>query len=158
MASFIAQNQAARISTKTEHIPLPLVNFSRWVCIITIGVALMLNAPILTTLLLIVYAPPVFLGRSYSLVGYIGQRLFAGQLATAQREDNRLIHFNNTLIVVLLALAQLCFYVFNAATWGWVFALMVLAANAGAVAGFCVGCVFFFGLKLNKLPFFGRGW
>lgn len=158
MASFITQNQAARISNKAEHIPLPLVNFSRWVCIVTIGVALVLNLPILTTILLLIYAPPVFLGREYSLVGMIGKRLFAAQLPTAQREDNRLIHFNNTLIIVLLALAQLFFYVFSAPTLGWVFALMVLAANAGAVAGFCVGCVFFFGLKLNRISFFGRGW
>lgn len=158
MSSFIIQNQAARITTKAEHIPLPLVNFSRWVCIVIIAIALVLNLPILTTILLILYAPPVFLGRQYSLVGWVGKQLFAAQLPTAQREDNRLIHFNNTLITVLLTLAQLCFYALNTPVMGWVFSLMVLAANLGAVLGFCVGCVFFFGLKLNRISFFGRGW
>lgn len=157
MTSFIAQNQAARISTNPTHIPLPVVNFSRWTCIVVITLAMVLNLPILTTVLLIVYAPPVFLGRQYSLVGQLGKRLFAAQIPAAQCEDNRLIHFNNTLIVTLLTLAQV-FFALNAPTWGWVFALMVVAANGLALAGFCIGCVFFFGLKFDRLSFFGRGW
>jgi hypothetical protein len=158
MASFIAQNQAVRISTNANHIPLPVVNFSRWVCIVVIVAAMVLSLPILTTFLLIVYAPPVFLGRRYSLVGIIAKRLFAAQIANAQCEDNRLIHFNNTLIITLLAVAQVCFYLLNAPVWGWVFSLFVVAANGLALVGFCIGCVFFFGLKLNRIGFFGRGW
>ncbi|GEM_PF-1948064 len=157
MASFMAQNQAARISTNPAHIPLPLVNFSRWVCIVVIVLAMVINQPILTTILLLVYAPPVFMGRQYSLVGAIGKRLFAAQIPSAEREDNRLIHFNNTLIITLLALAQV-FFLLNVPTLGWVFSLMVVAANALALVGFCIGCVFFFGLKLNRMSFFGRGW
>ena len=78
-----------------------------------------------------------------------GKRLLAAQNATAEREDRRLMRFNNSIALILLGLAQVAF-VLGAPQAGWVLAGLVAVAAAVALAGFCLGCYLYYQFKLYR--------
>lgn len=135
-------------------VPLPIVRLNRWTLVVGILVGLALRQPIFTTALFMILLPAVLLGQRYSLIFQIGQRLFARQIATAEREDRRLQRFNNSIAAILLGGAQVAFLL-GAPVVGWVLALIVAAAAAIALAGFCIGCFFYFQFKLQRYRLFG---
>ena len=153
----LAKNQAQRTAHNPEDIPVPIVTLSRWVYVIVLLAGLILQQPWLTTLVLALVLPPVLLGRRWNLIGIVGRKLYGAQLRTAPREDRRLIHFNNLIVVVLLALAQPAF-LFGYDLVGWVLAGTVILAAGLALVGFCVGCIIFYQFKLAQYKVFGRNW
>lgn len=153
----LAENQAQRTTHNPDDVPVPIVTLSRWVYVIVLLAGLMLQQPWLTTLVLALVLPPVLLGRQWNLIGIIGRQIYGAQLRTAPREDRRLIHFNNLIVVALLALAQVAFLL-GYSVVGWVFTGMVILAAGLALAGFCVGCVIFYQFKLTRYKVFGRNW
>jgi hypothetical protein len=143
--------------TLPDGIPMPIVNLSRW--LFTLGPlgAMALMEPMVTTVLLVIDLLPLLFGREWSLAGRVGALIFARHLPTAEREDRRVITFNRTLVVLLLALAQVAFWL-GAPALGWALALMVAAANGIALAGFCVGCFLYYNFKLYRFRLERRSW
>ena len=135
-------------------IPLPIVRLNRWMLVVGIVLGLLLQQPLLTTLLFLILLPAVVIGQRASLIFRVGKRLFARQLPTAEREDRRLMRFNNTIALGLLGLAQIAFLL-GAPLVGWMLAGLVAAAAGVALAGFCVGCFIYYQLKLNRYRLLG---
>jgi len=135
-------------------VPMPIVGLNRWVLLVGIVVGLVLQQPLLTTLLFLILLPAVVIGQRASLIFRVGKRLFARQIPTAEREDRRLMRFNNTIALALLGLAQVAFLL-GAPLVGWVLAGLVAVAAGVALAGFCVGCFIYYQLKLNRYRLLG---
>ena len=124
-------------------IPAPIVKLNRWTLVIGISIALVLQLPLITTLLFLIVAGAALFGRRGSLIFAAGSRLFkqqnAAALAAEQFDDRRVMRFNNVVAAIMLGGAQIAF-LFGASILGWVLALAVVVAAAVALAGFCVGC------------------
>ena len=133
---------------------MPIVRLNRWVLVAGIVVGLLLQQPLFTTLLFLILLPAVVVGQRMSLIFQVGKRLFARRLPTAEREDRRLMRFNNSIALVLLGLAQVAFLL-GAPLVGWVLAGLVAVAAGIALAGFCVGCFIYYQLKLNRYRLLG---
>ena len=142
-------------TSAADGIPVPIVKLNRWTLVVGILVGLVLQQPVFTTLLFVMLAFALVGGPRGSLVFQVGRRVFARQIAGAEREDRRLMRFNNSIALVLLGLAQLAF-VLGAPVVGWVVAGMVAVAASIALAGFCVGCFLFYQFKLQRVRLFGR--
>jgi Domain of unknown function (DUF4395) len=136
-------------------IPLPIVSFGRWVYVVVLSLALLTQQPLITTAILLVVLPSVFLGPRYNLIGLLGKQLFAKKLPSAEREDYRLIRFNNAIALSLLTAAQGAFLLGSALT-GWIFIGLIIVASAAALAGFCLGCVLYYRFKLYRYKFLGE--
>jgi hypothetical protein len=143
------------MSTTTSHdIPLPIVRLNRWTLVVGILVGLATRQPLVTTLLFALLLPATLIGQRASLIFQVGKRLFARQIPTAPREDRRLQRFNNAIATLLLGAAQIAFLA-GAPLLGWALALLVAVAAALALAGFCIGCFFYYQFKLQRFRLFG---
>lgn len=124
-------------------IPFPIVALNRAVIVVSILVALVFRQSWMTTILFVVIAGAVLFGPRGSLIFQAGRRTLRGPISMAVAAGNTeapvLMRFNNSLAVIMLALAQIAFLL----GWrvvGWVFAGMAALAATVALAGFCVGC------------------
>lgn len=138
----------------SDGIPMPIVKLNRWILVVGIALAFVLQWPWVTTILFMLILPAALLGRRYSPVAQLGKRLFAWQNETAAKEDSRVMRFNNTIAAVLLGAAQIAFAL-SAPTLGWGLVLAVAVAAAVALAGFCLGCFVFYQFKLQRYRLFG---
>ncbi len=136
-----------------EGIPLPIVNFNRSLLAGGILIALIFQQAWITTVLFLLLLPTTLFGRKYSLIYLVGRMLFQKQIPNAEREDQHLQRFNNTIATTLLGIAQILFVV-NLPIGGWIFAVMVMLASGVALAGFCVGCFLYYQFKLNRYRLF----
>ena len=134
-------------------IPVPIVRLNRWMLVVGILAGLALQQPLVTTLLFAILLPATVIGQRASLIFQVGKRFFARQLPTAEREDRRMQRFNNSIATILLGAAQIAFLA-GAPTVGWTLALMVAAAAAIALAGYCIGCFLYYQLKLQRFRLF----
>ncbi|HEY0603478.1 MAG TPA: DUF4395 domain-containing protein [Herpetosiphonaceae bacterium] len=137
-----------------DGVPLPIVTLNRSVLLAGVAIGLIAQQPLLTTLLFLLLLPAVIFGQRGSPIAAVGRRLFARQILTAEREDRRLMRFNNTIALVLLGAAQIAFLA-GLPTLGWAFALMVGIAAGVALAGFCFGCFLYYQFKLHRYRIFG---
>jgi hypothetical protein len=141
-------------------IPQPIVTLNRSLLLGGIALGFVLQQPLLTTALLALLLPAVLFGRRGSPVFAVGRRLLAPwnarAVARGQVEDPRLMRFNNGIAVALLGLAQVAFLA-GQPTVGWVCALMVAAAAAVALAGFCLGCFLYYQLQQGRRRLLSRG-
>ncbi|HMA36002.1 MAG TPA: DUF4395 domain-containing protein [Chloroflexia bacterium] len=135
-------------------IPMPIVKLNRWTLVVGVTGGLLAQQPLVTTLLFLILLPAVLWGQRASLIFRVGTRLFAAQNARAEREDRRLMRFNNSIATILLGLAQVAF-VLGAPIVGWGLAGAVALAAGVALAGFCVGCFIYYQLKLNRRRLLG---
>jgi hypothetical protein len=149
-----ASSQIPAASAHADDIPLPIVTLSRWFYLVCLAGGFLLQQPLLTTVVLLVALLPLLWGRRWNLFAYVGRRLYGDKLATAPREDRRLIRFNNLILATMLGVAQL-FFLLGLNVVGWALALAVGAAVSAALAGYCVGCALYFQLKLHRYRFFG---
>jgi hypothetical protein len=143
------------IPSSPSGIPQPVVRFNRWILLCGIAAAILLQQPLITTALFIVLLPAVLFGRKWSLIFYMGQRLFAKKNSTAATEDPGLMRFNNSIAVILLGGAQLAF-ITGAAAAGWVLSAVVAVASAVALGGFCFGCFLYYQFNLQRFKLFGQ--
>ena len=134
---------SAATSCDPSGIPAPIVKLNRWTLVIGILAAFTLQQPLITTLLFVIVASAALFGRRGSLIYALGSRLFKRQnakaLAAEQYDDRRVMRFNNAVAAIMLGGAQIAFLL-GASFVGWMLALIVVAAAAVALAGFCVGC------------------
>jgi hypothetical protein len=135
-------------------IPMPIVKLNRWTLMIGVLVGFALQQPLVTTLLFLILLPAVLFGQKRSLMFQIGKRLFARQNLTAEREDRRLMRFNNSIALILFGVAQVAFLT-GFTILGWVFSLMVATAAGVALVGFCFGCFLYYQFKLNRYRLLG---
>ena len=135
-------------------IPKPIVTLNRSILLGGVVAALLLQLPLITTLLFLIILPATLLGQRASPIFRLGKWLFARQCATAEKEDRRLQRFNNSIATILLGLAQLAFGL-GFSLVGWIFSLMVAVAAGVALAGFCVGCFLYYQFRLQRYRLFG---
>ncbi len=141
---------------QSSGIPMPIVNLNRWMLLAGIVLALVSGQAWITTLLFFILLAALLYGPRGSLVMYAGKKLFSAQkLDRAEKEDKKLMRFNNAIAVGLLGAAQLAFG-FGASLLGWTFALMVAIAAGIALAGFCVGCFLYFQFRMYRYRLFGK--
>jgi hypothetical protein len=137
-----------------DGVPLPIVRLNRWTLLVGIVAGLLLRQPLFTTVLWLLLLPAVLGGQRWSPIFRLGSWLFARQIPTAEREDRRLMRFNNLIAFAMLGLAQVAFLL-GAALVGWALALCVAGAAAVALAGFCIGCFLYYQFRLNRTRLFG---
>ena len=130
-------------------IPMPIVTLNRVALVMGVVAGFVVQQPLLTTLLFAILLPAVLFGQRASLIFQVGKRLLAAQNARAEREDRRLMRFNNSVALILLGLAQVAFLL-GATAVGWVLAGMMAVAAGVALAGFCVGCFLYYQFKLYR--------
>src|SRR5438093_7623834 len=106
-----------------DGIPMSIVKLNRWVLVVGILGGLIARQPLATTALFLVLLPAVLLGSRGSLIFFMGRRLFARRFATDEREDRRLMRFNNSIALLLLGAAQVAFLL-DIPQLGWALALM----------------------------------
>ncbi len=152
MAVHVSLNET---TSPCDDVPMPIVTLNRATLVVGIVAGVLLQQPLLTTALFLILLPAVLGGQRWSLIAIVGRKLFARQIPHAEREDRRLMRFNNTIALVLLGLAQIAF-VLGLPVVGWALALMVAVAASVALAGFCVGCFTYYHFRLNRYRFFGR--
>jgi hypothetical protein len=138
-----------------NNVPMPIVTLNRATLVVGIAGGILLRQPLLTTALFLILLPAVLGGQRWSPIAIIGRRLFARQIPHAEREDRRLMRFNNMIAFSLLGLAQVAFLA-GLPVVGWALALMVAVAASVALAGFCVGCFLYYQFRLNRYRFFKR--
>lgn len=133
---------------------MPIVRLNRWVIAVGVSIGLVTQQPLVTTALFLVLLFAVWFGPRGSLVFRAGSILFAKQNVTAEREDRRLMKFNNSIALILFGLAQV-FFLIGLPVVGWAFSIMVAVAASIALAGFCIGCFLFYQFKIQKTRLFG---
>lgn len=138
-----------------DGVPMPIVRLNRWTLVSGVLIGIVTQQPLWTTLLLLLLLPGVLFGQAWSPVAWLGRRVLVRQIPGAQREDRRLMRFNNSIAVLLLGGAQLAF-VAGLPLVGWLLAGMVALAASIALAGFCVGCFLYFQFKLQRYRLFGQ--
>lgn len=132
-----------------KEIPLPLVRFNQGVIVTTVLLGALLRQPLFTTALLAVLAAGLLLGPRANAVLQVGKRLLARRLPGARTEAAELQRFNQSIAVLMLAGAQAAF-VAGAPLLGWGLALAVALAAGMALAGFCVGCLLYYQVKMLR--------
>ena len=145
---------------QSKGIPLPIVKLNRWVLVLGVVSGLLLREPLFTTLLFTAILSGLVFGQRGSPIFRVGKRLLAKYNTLAQHEgrveDPRLMRFNNSIAAILLGGAQLAFLLGQNAI-GWAFSLVVAAAAGVALAGFCLGCFFYFRFKMYRHRLSGKG-
>jgi Domain of unknown function (DUF4395) len=136
-----------------DGIPLPIVRLNRWMLVVGVGLAFVLQQPWIVALLLLVLVSSVTFGPRGSLPFHLGTRFLPGKVMDARRtghvEDRRLMRFNNSIAIVLFALSLISFAL-GAPVLGWVLAGMVALAAAVALCGFCLGCFLYYRFRLAQ--------
>lgn len=135
-------------------IPLPIVKLNRVVLLAGIVTAIVVQQPVITTVLFLIILGSVIFGRRGSLIFLIGSQLFAEQNKSAKTEDPKLMRFNNSIAAILLGSAQIAFLL-KADLTGWILSGFVATAAAVALGGFCFGCFLFYQFNLQRFKFFG---
>lgn len=134
-------------------IPLPIVTLNRCMLILGVALGLVIQQPLIITILFLTLLSSVTFGPKGGLPYQIGTRLLTKQVQQAKRdgqvEDRRLMRFNNSVALILFAAALICFTLGQPVA-GWILAAMVLIAAAVALAGFCVGCFIFYRFRLAQ--------
>jgi hypothetical protein len=133
-------------------VPIPVLNFSRWIYFIIMSLSIITQIPWGITVLFLLLVPSAIYGRKANLISIAGKKLLSSKIIFSLKEDRHLIQFNNFLLIFILLIAQLFFLVGNKII-GWGFVLIGIAATGLALAGFCVGCVLYFRFKLYKYRF-----
>lgn len=136
-----------------DGIPLPIVRLNRIVLAAGVVIALVLNQPLITTVLFLLILPAALFGRRASLIYHVGWRIFARQIPTAPTEDFRVQRFNNLIAATLLGAAQVAFAL-GAPIAGWALSLAVAIAATVALLGFCLGCFLYYQFRLQRYRFF----
>ncbi|MDQ2806035.1 MAG: DUF4395 domain-containing protein [Chloroflexota bacterium] len=135
-------------------ISVPIVTLNRWVIVVSLVGGFLLQQPLISTVLLVVLLGAVLFGPRGSLIFQVGKRLLARYLPSAEREDRRLMRFNNSIAVLMLALAQVAFAL-GGPVVGWVLCGVLVTAAGVALAGFCLGCYLFYQFKLHRYRLLG---
>ena len=140
------------LTKNPKDVPIPVLNFSRWVYFIILVSGIVLQKPWETSILLVLLLPVILFGKKWNIIGRVGKSLLASRIQGSLYEDRRLIQFNNILLVIMLILAQIAFVTGNNII-GWVITSMAIAATGLALAGYCVGCFLYYKFKLYKYRF-----
>jgi hypothetical protein len=148
----IEENKVHNLTRDLKDVPIPVLNFTRWIYFIILVSGIILQKPWETTLLLVLLFPVVLFGKKWNIIGRFGKKLLASKIPGSLYEDRRLIQFNNTLLVIMLILAQVAFLTGNKVI-GWAITSMAIAATGLALAGYCVGCFLYYKFKLYKYRF-----
>jgi hypothetical protein len=148
-------NQTVKTNPEAcQDIPMPIVKLNRWTLVVGLLGGFILQQPLFTTALFLIILPAVLKGQKASLIFQVGIRLLKKWNDGAEREDRRLMRFNNSIALMLLGSAQLAF-LGGLTILGWIFSLVVVAAASVALAGFCLGCFLYYQFKLNRYRLFG---
>jgi hypothetical protein len=133
-------------------VPLPIVTFSRWVYAVILAASLFTQQALLSSVLLLCIVAGLIGGKRWSIIHAIAQKVLMVRLknrSSVPLEDARAIRFNNALLAVMLALANVAFWT-GLPMLGWVIVACALAAVGAALAGICVGCIVFYRWKLYR--------
>jgi len=109
----IKENKVHKLTHDPKDVPIPVLNFTRWIYFIILVSGIILQKPWETTLLLVLLLPVIMFGKKWNIIGRFGKKLLASKIQGSLYEDRRLIQFNNTLLVIMLALAQIAFITGN---------------------------------------------
>lgn len=117
-------------------IPQPLVRLSNWITILLIVVAWVIQVPLLIIIPTIYFGLGAFWGKNPIIV--VGKK-FLNKDKKYMLEDKDQMSFNSLLAFIMLAIALVFFYSGLPVIY-YVFTGMCVAANFGAILGFCAGC------------------
>jgi len=140
---------------KSGSVPEPIVRLNRIVLLTGVIAAIVLQQPLLITLLFIIIVPAVMFGKNASPIFLIGSQLLSRQIEGAAAESPQLMRFNNAIAAILLGASQLAFIPGSPAA-GWILAGITGAAAAVALGGFCFGCFLYYQFNRQRYRLFGK--
>jgi hypothetical protein len=132
-----------------KQIPMPLVKANQVVMVLGTLTAILLQSPIVLTMLFFIVLFPFLFGPKGNLVFLIAKPLLRSRLNNAETEAIELQRFNQTIASVMLGIATVIMW--TVGHWsGWIVVSMVTIAAMLALSGYCVGCFLYFQLKRWK--------
>jgi hypothetical protein len=135
-------------------IPVPIVKLNQSIIVGGVILGILLQQPLVTTVLFLIILGAVIIGKKGSLVFFIGSRVLANQIKNAATEDPGLQRFNNSIAAFLLGSAQIAFLA-GAPLAGWILSGIVAVAATAALSGFCLGCFLYFQFNIQRYKLFG---
>lgn len=136
-------------------IPLPIVRLNRFVLLSGVCTAIIIQQPVIITLLFFIILGSVVFGKKGNLIFIIGSRLFTRQSQNILTEDPKLMSFSNLIATILLGCAQIAFFL-GSPLVGWILSGFVAITSAIALAGFSFGYFVFYQFNLQRFRIFGR--
>ncbi|TDF99673.1 DUF4395 domain-containing protein [Paenibacillus piri] len=130
-----------------QEIPVPYVRANQTGIVLFVLLAIILQQPVLIAALWAIQLIGLWRGVRANLFVQAAMPWLASRTAGAPTEAVELQRFNNSLAVILLTVAVLCFWVFRSPLAGYIAAGMVAAAALAAICGFCVGCFLYYQFK-----------
>lgn len=132
-----------------KEIPIPYVRTNQAGIVLFVLLGIFLRQPALIIVLWLIQVVGLWLGARGNLFIRLVSPFLAGRVKSAATEAAELQRFNNSIAVLLLTIAVLCFWLSPASIAGYIFAGMVALAAFIAICGFCVGCFLYFQFKQN---------
>ncbi|MCU6797902.1 MULTISPECIES: DUF4395 domain-containing protein [Paenibacillus] len=130
-----------------KEIPIPYVRSNQVGIVLFVLLAILLQQPILIIILWALQVIPMVLGLRANLFINIAKPFLTNKIQGAQTESQELLRFNNSIAVVLLSIAVICFCFSWSSIAGYLFAAMVGIAASIAICGFCIGCFLYYQWK-----------
>ncbi|MDQ1909147.1 DUF4395 domain-containing protein [Paenibacillus sp. GD4] len=128
-------------------IPLPYVRANQAGMVIIILLAIALQQPVLILALWAIQLISLWQGIRSNLIVQLAAPFLRNRIAGAPTEARELQRFNGAIAVILLTIANVCFWYEESSVWGYVAAGMVALAAFIALCGFCVGCFLYYQFK-----------
>jgi hypothetical protein len=130
-----------------KEIPIPYVRSNQVGIVLFVLLAILLQQPILIIILWALQVIPMVLGLRANLFIKIAKPFLTNKIQGAQTESQELLRFNNSIAVVLLSIAVICFCISWSSIAGYLFAALVGIAASIAICGFCIGCFLYYQWK-----------
>jgi hypothetical protein len=130
-----------------KEIPVPYVRSNQAGIVLFVLLAILLHQPLLIILLWVIQVVPLIWGIRANIFVRIAKPFLTNKVEGAQTESQELLRFNNSIAVILLSIAVICFFFNWASIAGYIFAGMVAVAALIAICGFCVGCFLYYQWK-----------
>lgn len=130
-----------------KEIPVPYVRSNQVGIVLFVLLAIFLQQPLLIIILWFIQELPMILGLRANLFITIAKPFLSNKVQGAPTESQELLRFNNSIAVILLSIAVICFCLSWGSIAGYIFAGMVGIAASIALCGFCVGCFMYYQWK-----------
>ena len=76
----IEENKVHNLTRDPKDVPIPVLNFTRWIYFIILVSGIILQKPWETTLLLVLLFPVVLFGKKWNIIGRFGKKLLASKI------------------------------------------------------------------------------
>ncbi len=133
---------------RLKEIPVSFVRANQWMMVLLTLSAILFQSLVIVGITFVVVTIALIFGPKANLAFLLVKTINNKDRSNEETEAAELQRFNQTIAASLLFIG---FIILLFGHWlGWIFIAMVTIAASVALAGFCVGCFFYFQLKKLK--------